>query len=77
MRVYAGLFIRANRDTHTHIRTYIRAGCCYLDAKRNGNKSHTQKGKFVIISKEYQKQKKGKTKNKSTFVSLLYISETI
>lgn len=58
MRVYAGLFIRANRDTHTH----IRAGCCYLDAKRNGNKSHTQKGKFVIISKEYQKQKNRQNK---------------
>ena len=56
MRVYAGLFIRANRDTH------IRAGCCYLDAKRNGNKSHTQKGKFVIISKEYQKQKNRQNK---------------
>ena len=62
MRVYAGLFIRANRDTHTHIRTHIRAGCCYLDAKRNGNKSHTQKGKFVIISKEYQKQKNRQNK---------------
>ena len=62
MRVYAGLFIRANRDTHTHIRTHIRAGCCYLDAKRNGNKSHTQKGKFVIISKEYQKQKNKQNK---------------
>ena len=56
MRVYAWLLIRANRDTHTHMRTYTRARCCYLDAKRNGNKSHTQKDKFVIISKEYQKQ---------------------
>ena len=25
MRVYAWLLIRANRDTHTHMRTHIRA----------------------------------------------------
>ena len=62
MRVCAWLLIKANRDTHTHMCTHIRAGCCYLDAKRNGNKSHTQKGKFVIISKENQKQKNRQNK---------------
>jgi hypothetical protein len=62
VRVYAGLLIRANRDTYTHVHTYTRARRCYLDAKRNGNKSHTQKGKFVIISKEYQKQKNRQNK---------------
>lgn len=56
MRVCAWLLIKANRDTH------IRVGCCYLDAKRNGNKSHTQKDKFVIILKEYQKQKNRQNK---------------
>lgn len=60
MRVCAGLLIMANRDTHAH--TYTRARYCYLDAKRNGNKSHTQKDKFVIISKEYQKQKNRQNK---------------
>ena len=49
--------------THVHTRAHIYArGCCYLDAKRNGNKSHTQKDKFVIISKEYQKQKNRQNK---------------
>lgn len=62
MRVCAWLLIKANRDTHTHMCTHIRVGCCYLDAKRNGNKSHTQKDKFVIISKEYQKQKNRQNK---------------
>ncbi len=63
MRAYAGLSIRANRDTHTHMRTHIRArDAVTWMQKRNGNKSHTQKGKFVMISKEYQKQKNRQNK---------------
>jgi len=72
-----GYLLGQTWHTYTHAHTYTRARRCYLDAKRNGNKSHTQKDKFVIISKEYQKQINSKTKSKSTFVSLLYISETI
>lgn len=64
MRVCAWLLIKANRDTHTHMCTHIRVGYCYLDAKRYGNKSHTQKDKFVIILKEYQKQKNRQNKGK-------------
>nr|DAS69283.1 MAG TPA: hypothetical protein [Caudoviricetes sp.] len=42
--------------------THIRARCCYLDAKRNGNKSHTQRDKFVIIPKQDLKQKNKQNK---------------
>lgn len=44
---------------HIYAREMLLPGC-----KRNGNKSHTQKDKFVIISKEYQKQKNRQNKEK-------------
>lgn len=46
---------------HTCAHIYARDVVTWMQ-KRNGNKSHTQKGKFVIISKEYQKQKNRQNK---------------
>lgn len=42
---------------HIYAREMLLPGC-----KKERNKSHTQKDKFVIISKEYQKQKNRQNK---------------
>lgn len=69
MRVYAWLLIRANRDTHTHMCTHIRVRDVVTWMQKGTGTNH--------IHKRVKNKRIGKTKNKSTFVSLLYISETI